>query len=190
MRTMDVGARIYWGLLTALMFSVALLVGLVAGAEIDWALTVAVAALFASGYQSFLVYRFSKIDRAFSHSVYRSDRYLNAFDNLVEWFPELENAKPSPCNPEDVRTKLNSEDRHRRQINIALNHWGRFASEYYADVLDRDRAREILRPQFRRFFGYFTLYFRSKNPDTDKDTLCPMQYRNAFRLIDEWRVGD
>lgn len=187
---MSVTQGAFWLAITAAIAATALLVASGVGQQFNWELVIALLALAVAGYTTFLTHRFAKIDRAYSHSVYRSPTYLTAFDKLMDWFPELEKQRPEPCDPVLVWDTLEAFDPRRRQMNMVLNHWGMLASEYYADVVDRDRAREVLGLQFKRFFRYFMPYFQSVNPNTQEPILSPDLYRNTFRLVDEWRVRD
>jgi len=149
------------------------------------AIAAALGAFFA-GYQICSDNRWRKRDRTYSHSPTRNESFQKALDSFAtddfkRKYPgmELEQRKfRNELKREKSEFKFEGKIDENLVIPVA-NLWGQMASEYYADLLDRRIAKEVLWFRYMRFVFVFEKWL------SEKDRMGT--YDKTIKLYKKWK---
>lgn len=143
---------------------------------LDWSIIAGIAAAASAvfaGYHICQDRKWRRLDRTFSHSPYRNEKFLEAIDNLkknCDCFKDRQSTQQAP----ELVCKLLVND-----LVYAANLWGQMAMEHEKGLLDKKIAKDLLQKNYCKFCHTFEKWLGSSNRD---DT-----YLVTLSLYEKWK---
>lgn len=118
--------------------------------------------------------------RTFDYSAYNVPQVQEARAALDKYFAGLDS-----LTSDDV-SKVLKEKEILGEFNVLLNHWGRFATAYRLDLVDKNTSRELLRFGFVRYWQKYGNYI---DGELNRRPGLSDQYKDLLFLKTEWLVS-